>query len=102
MPSALPVRVDLDLVLYIDPSPKELLGLKACGGARISQHRPFVPDHNPLLRIPLNADCDPKPEDFFLLGGEILLGILAIYLFQRRLAGRPIYQTLRKFMPSGA
>lgn len=31
-----------------------------------------------------------------------IFGILALYLFQRRLAGRPIYQTLRKFIPSEA
>jgi lipopolysaccharide export LptBFGC system permease protein LptF len=31
-----------------------------------------------------------------------IFGALAIFLFQRRLAGRPIYQTLRKFVPSGA
>ena len=31
-----------------------------------------------------------------------VFGVLAIYLFQRRLAGRPIYQTLRKFMPGAA
>jgi lipopolysaccharide export LptBFGC system permease protein LptF len=33
---------------------------------------------------------------------NLVFGILAIYLFQRRLAGRPIYQTLTKFLPSGA
>ena len=33
---------------------------------------------------------------------NVVFGILAIFLFQRRLAGRPIYQTLRKFMPSEA
>lgn len=33
---------------------------------------------------------------------NLVFGLLAIYLFQRRLAGRPIYQTLRKFMPSEA
>lgn len=33
---------------------------------------------------------------------NLLFGTLAIYLFQRRLAGRPIYQTLRKFMPAEA
>ena len=33
---------------------------------------------------------------------NLLFGILAIYLFQRRLAGRPIYQTLTKFLPTGA
>ncbi|WP_035608193.1 LptF/LptG family permease [Haloferula sp. BvORR071] len=33
---------------------------------------------------------------------NIVFGILAIYLFQRRLAGRPIYQTLTKLLPSGA
>ena len=31
---------------------------------------------------------------------NVVFGSLAIFLFQRRLAGRPIYQTLRKFMPS--
>jgi len=33
---------------------------------------------------------------------NLLFGALAIYLFQRRLAGRPIYQTLRKFLPAEA
>ena len=33
---------------------------------------------------------------------NLVFGGLAIYLFQRRLAGRPIYQALRKFMPSEA
>lgn len=33
---------------------------------------------------------------------NIVFGILAIYLFHRRLAGRPIYQTLRKFIPAEA
>ena len=33
---------------------------------------------------------------------NLMFGILAVYLFQRRLAGRPIYQTLRKFMPTEA
>ena len=33
---------------------------------------------------------------------NLVFGILAVYLFHRRLAGRPIYQTLRKFMPSEA
>lgn len=27
-------------------------------------------------------------------------GIIALYLFQRRLSGRPIYQTIRKFIPA--
>ena len=33
---------------------------------------------------------------------NLLFGIVAIYLFQRRLAGRPIYQTIMKFLPTGA
>jgi LPS export ABC transporter permease LptG len=33
---------------------------------------------------------------------NLVFGVLAIFLFQRRLAGRPIYQTLRKFMPGTA
>lgn len=33
---------------------------------------------------------------------NIVFGVLAIYLFHRRLAGQPIYQTLRKFIPSEA
>jgi lipopolysaccharide export system permease protein len=33
---------------------------------------------------------------------NVVFGILAIFLFQRRLSGRPIYQTLRKFMPGAA
>jgi lipopolysaccharide export system permease protein len=33
---------------------------------------------------------------------NLVFGALAIFLFQRRLAGRPIYQTLRKFMPAEA
>jgi hypothetical protein len=33
---------------------------------------------------------------------NIVFGTLAIFLFQRRLAGRPIYQTLRKFIPAEA
>ncbi|TAE77567.1 MAG: YjgP/YjgQ family permease [Verrucomicrobia bacterium] len=33
---------------------------------------------------------------------NIVFGILALFLFQRRLAGRPIHQTLRKFIPSQA
>lgn len=33
---------------------------------------------------------------------NLVFGILAVYLFHRRLAGRPIYQTIRKFMPSEA
>jgi LPS export ABC transporter permease LptG len=33
---------------------------------------------------------------------NLVFGGLAIYLFQRRLAGRPIYQAFRKFMPSEA
>lgn len=33
---------------------------------------------------------------------NLIFGALAIYLFQRRLAGRPIYQTLRKFLPAEA
>jgi len=33
---------------------------------------------------------------------NIVFGTVAIYLFQRRLAGRPIYQTLMKFLPSEA
>lgn len=31
---------------------------------------------------------------------NLIFGALAIWLFQRRLAGRPIYQTLRKFIPA--
>jgi lipopolysaccharide export system permease protein len=31
-----------------------------------------------------------------------VFGVLALWLFQRRLAGRPIYQTLRKFIPAEA
>ncbi len=30
---------------------------------------------------------------------NILFGLLAVYLFQRRLAGRPIYQTIRRLIP---
>ncbi len=33
---------------------------------------------------------------------NLIFGVIAIYLFQRRLAGRPIYQTLRKFIPAEA
>lgn len=33
---------------------------------------------------------------------NFVFGLLAIYLFRRRLAGRPIYHALRKFMPSEA
>ncbi len=33
---------------------------------------------------------------------NLLFGTLAVYLFHRRLAGRPIYQTLRKFIPAEA
>ena len=33
---------------------------------------------------------------------NLIFGTLAVYLFQRRLAGRPIYQTLRKFLPAEA
>ncbi|MBB5351889.1 LPS export ABC transporter permease LptG [Haloferula luteola] len=31
---------------------------------------------------------------------NVLFGLLAIFLFQRRLAGRPIYQTLRRLIPN--
>jgi len=31
-----------------------------------------------------------------------VFGIIALFLFQRRLAGRPIYQTIRKFIPAEA
>ncbi|WP_193210451.1 LptF/LptG family permease [Luteolibacter marinus] len=33
---------------------------------------------------------------------NLVFGGIAIFLFQRRLAGRPIYQTLRKFIPAEA
>ena len=33
---------------------------------------------------------------------NFIFGFIALYLFQRRLAGRPIYQTLRKFIPAEA
>lgn len=33
---------------------------------------------------------------------NLVFGVLALFLFQRRLAGRPIYQTLRKFLPGAA
>jgi lipopolysaccharide export system permease protein len=33
---------------------------------------------------------------------NLVFGLVAVVLFQRRLAGRPIYQTLRKFMPGQA
>jgi LPS export ABC transporter permease LptG len=33
---------------------------------------------------------------------NIVFGLLAFYLFRRRLAGQPIYQTLRKFLPTEA
>jgi lipopolysaccharide export system permease protein len=33
---------------------------------------------------------------------NLAFGTIAIYLFQRRLAGRPIYQTLMKFLPAEA
>lgn len=33
---------------------------------------------------------------------NLIFGVLAVFLFQRRLAGRPIYQTLRKFLPAEA
>ena len=33
---------------------------------------------------------------------SLIFGTIAIYLFQRRLAGRPIYQTLMKFLPAEA
>lgn len=33
---------------------------------------------------------------------NLVFGALAIYLFHRRLAGRPIYQTLQKFFPSAS
>ena len=33
---------------------------------------------------------------------NLLFGGLALYLFQRRLAGRPIYQTLRRLTPNNA
>ncbi len=33
---------------------------------------------------------------------NLIFGAIAIYLFQRRLAGRPIYQTLRKLLPAEA
>ena len=33
---------------------------------------------------------------------NLIFGSIAIYLFQRRLAGRPIYQTLRKLLPTEA
>ena len=33
---------------------------------------------------------------------NVAFGIIALYLFQRRLAGRPIYQTIRKFIPAEA
>ncbi len=33
---------------------------------------------------------------------NLVFGTIAIYLFQRRLAGRPIYQTLMKFLPAEA
>jgi lipopolysaccharide export system permease protein len=33
---------------------------------------------------------------------NLAFGTIAIYLFQRRLAGRPIYQTLMKFLPAGS
>jgi lipopolysaccharide export system permease protein len=32
---------------------------------------------------------------------NLIFGTLAIYLFQRRITGRPIYHTLRKFLPGG-
>ena len=32
---------------------------------------------------------------------NIVFGCIAVFLFQRRLAGRPIYQSIRKFIPSG-
>jgi lipopolysaccharide export system permease protein len=31
-----------------------------------------------------------------------IFGIIALWLFQRRLSGRPIYQTIRKFLPAEA
>ncbi|MEK7954278.1 LptF/LptG family permease [Luteolibacter soli] len=31
-----------------------------------------------------------------------IFGIIALFLFQRRLSGRPIYQTIRKFIPAEA
>lgn len=31
-----------------------------------------------------------------------VFGVIALFLFQRRLAGRPIYQTIRKFIPAEA
>lgn len=33
---------------------------------------------------------------------NVIFGVIALWLFQRRLAGRPIYQTLRKFIPAEA
>ncbi|MDB6076614.1 MAG: YjgP/YjgQ family permease [Akkermansiaceae bacterium] len=33
---------------------------------------------------------------------NLVFGVLALYLFRRRLAGQPIYQTLRKFLPTEA
>jgi lipopolysaccharide export system permease protein len=33
---------------------------------------------------------------------NIIFGTLAIYLFHRRITGRPIYHTLRRFLPGGA
>ena len=34
-------------------------------------------------------------------GTNILFTVIALYLFNRRLTGRPIYQSLKKFLPSG-
>ena len=35
-------------------------------------------------------------------GTNILALVISLFLIQRRLAGRPIYQTLKKFLPGGA
>ena len=40
-----------------------------------------MPDHNPLLRIALDANCDPESQDFFLLRGfSLAVFILTVFL----------------------
>ena len=48
------------------------------------------------------GESDYLPPAFAAWGTNILALVISLFLIQRRLAGRPIYQTLKKFLPGGA
>src|SRR5439155_11954380 len=60
--SALPVRVDLDPRLEVHTRPEEGFQLVTCGGSRGLQHRAAATDHDPLLRIALDAHDNAHDE----------------------------------------